>query len=159
MHVVTSTPKFTSNQCMQQLFPEEVPLGAVVASTIAGPIKREKKGEDDRTKFPSLAGSEDENDDRLHFPAGEKEIDISKNLGDIPAGEKEIDISKNLGDIIHLEITLDAFCSSTCKGMCLVCGASLNTSSCSCGAEESSQAKDARRPGTLKDLLKPMQRR
>ncbi|XP_020200812.1 large ribosomal RNA subunit accumulation protein YCED homolog 1, chloroplastic [Aegilops tauschii subsp. strangulata] len=104
--------------------------------------------EEDRTKFPSITGSEDENDedidwdDRLHFPAGEKEIDISKNLR----------------DIIHLEITLDAFCSSTCKGLCLVCGANLNTSSCSCSTEEP-QAKDARRPGTLKDLLKPMQRR
>ncbi|XP_073358377.1 large ribosomal RNA subunit accumulation protein YCED homolog 1, chloroplastic-like [Aegilops tauschii subsp. strangulata] len=86
--------------------------------------------EEDRTKFPSITGSED-----------------------------EIDISKNLRDIIHLEITLGAFCSSTCKGLCLVCGANLNTSSCSCGAEESTQAKDARRPGTLKDLLKPMQRR
>ncbi|KAE8776311.1 hypothetical protein D1007_51071 [Hordeum vulgare] len=104
--------------------------------------------EEDRTKFPSITGSEDENDedidwdDRLHFPAGEKEIDISKNLR----------------DIIHLEITLDVFCSSTCKGLCLVCGANLNTSSCSCSTEEP-QAKDARRPGTMKDLLKPMQSR
>ena len=105
--------------------------------------------QEDRTKFPSITGSEDENDedidwdDHVHFPAGEKEIGISKNLR----------------DIIHLEITLDAFYSSTCKGLCLVCGANLNTSSCNCGAEESSQTNDARRPGTLKDPLKPMQRR
>lgn len=51
-------------------------------------------------------------DDRLHFPVGEKEIDIPKNHR----------------DIIHLEITLDAFYSSTCKGLCLVCGTDLNRS-------------------------------
>uniref|UniRef100_A0ACD5ZEY2 Uncharacterized protein n=1 Tax=Avena sativa TaxID=4498 RepID=A0ACD5ZEY2_AVESA len=106
--------------------------------------------EEDQTKFPSVTGSQDEDDqdidwdDRLHFPAGEKEIDISKHIR----------------DIIHLEITLDAFCSATCKGLCLVCGANLNTSTCSCGGTEETQARDVkRRPGSLKDLLKPMQNR
>uniref|UniRef100_A0ACD5ZCK7 Uncharacterized protein n=1 Tax=Avena sativa TaxID=4498 RepID=A0ACD5ZCK7_AVESA len=104
--------------------------------------------EEDRTKFPSVTGSQDEDDqdidwdDRLHFPAGEKEIDISKHIR----------------DIIHLEITLDAFCSATCKGLCLTCGANLNMSTCSCGTEEP-RDKDVKRQGSLKDLLKPMQNR
>lgn len=103
--------------------------------------------EEDKAKAPFLTGSQDEDDedidwdDRLHFPAGEKEIDISKHIR----------------DIIHLEITLDAFCSPTCKGLCLVCGANLNTSSCSCHREKP-QASDVKRRGPLKDLLKQMQR-
>lgn len=56
-------------------------------------------------------------DDRLHFPAADKEIDISKHIR----------------DMIHLEITLDAVCNPNCKGLCLTCGANLNTtSSCTC---------------------------
>ena len=45
--------------------------------------------QEDRTKFPSITGSEDENDkdihwdNRLHFSIGEKEVDILKNLRDI----------------------------------------------------------------------------
>ncbi|KQK02161.1 large ribosomal RNA subunit accumulation protein YCED homolog 1, chloroplastic [Brachypodium distachyon] len=105
--------------------------------------------EEDETKSYSFTGSQDEDDedidwdDRLHFPAGNKEIDISKHIR----------------DIIHLEITLDALCDTTCKGFCLACGANLNTSSCSCGTDKPQQAKDAKRPGSLKDMLKPMQRR
>lgn len=105
--------------------------------------------EEDETKSYSFTGSQDEDDedidwdDRLHFPAGNKEIDISKHIR----------------DIIHLEITLDALCDTTCKGFCLACGANLNTSSCSCGTDKPQQAKDAKRPGSLKDMLKLMQRR
>jgi uncharacterized metal-binding protein YceD (DUF177 family) len=104
--------------------------------------------EEDATKFPSLTGSQDEDDhdidwdDRLHFPAGAKEVDISKNIR----------------DIIHLEITLDAFCSTGCKGLCLTCGANLNTGSCSC-SEDEPQEKDAKRAGPLKELLKPLRNR
>ncbi|KAF2947814.1 large ribosomal RNA subunit accumulation protein YCED homolog 1, chloroplastic [Oryza sativa Japonica Group] len=104
--------------------------------------------EEEQTKAPSLTGSQEDGDDedidwddRLHFPAGEKEIDISKHIR----------------DIIHLEITLDALCSPTCKGLCLGCGENLNTSSCSCNAEKQ-QAKNVQRRGPLKDLLKPLQR-
>ncbi|CAM0907094.1 unnamed protein product [Alopecurus aequalis] len=106
--------------------------------------------EEDATKFPSVTGSQDEDDqdvdwdDRVHFPAGEKEVDISKHIR----------------DIIHLEITLDAFCSASCKGLCLTCGANLNTGSCGCGeAEEPPRDKDAKRTGPFKDLLKPLQNR
>jgi uncharacterized metal-binding protein YceD (DUF177 family) len=104
--------------------------------------------EEEQTKAPVLTGSQEDGDDedidwddRLHFPAGEKEIDISKHIR----------------DIIHLEITLDALCSPTCKGLCLGCGENLNTSSCSCNAEKQ-QAKNVQRRGPLKDLLKPLQR-
>ncbi|KAL6591284.1 hypothetical protein ACP70R_049787 [Stipagrostis hirtigluma subsp. patula] len=105
--------------------------------------------EEDVAKGPSLTGSlveDDEDidwDDRLHFPVGEKEIDISKNIR----------------DIIHLEITLDAVCSPTCKGLCLLCGTNLNTSSCSCSRDKPREPKDIKRRGPLKELLKPMQRK
>ncbi|XP_062221389.1 large ribosomal RNA subunit accumulation protein YCED homolog 1, chloroplastic [Phragmites australis] len=105
--------------------------------------------EEDIAKDPSLTGSQVEGDedidwdDRLHFPAGEREIDISKNIR----------------DIIHLEITMDAFCSPTCKGLCLVCGTNLNTSSCSCSREKPQEPKDVEQRGPLKELLKPMQRK
>uniref|UniRef100_A0A0E0K7B5 Uncharacterized protein n=1 Tax=Oryza punctata TaxID=4537 RepID=A0A0E0K7B5_ORYPU len=104
--------------------------------------------EEEQTKAPLLTGSQEDEDDedidwddRLHFPAGEKEIDISKHVR----------------DIIHLEITLEALCSPTCKGLCLGCGENLNTSSCSCNTEKQ-QAKNVPRRGPLKDLLKPLQR-
>ncbi|KAG8073035.1 hypothetical protein GUJ93_ZPchr0006g41642 [Zizania palustris] len=103
--------------------------------------------EEDQTKSPLLTGNQDEDDedidwdDRLYFPAGEKEMDISKHIR----------------DIIHLEITLDAFCSPTCKGLCLGCGANLNTSSCNCSTEKL-QVKNVERRGPLKDLLKQLQR-
>ncbi|KAL6911206.1 hypothetical protein ACP4OV_000011 [Aristida adscensionis] len=105
--------------------------------------------EEDVAKGPSLTGTqveEDEDidwDDRLHFPAAEKEIDISKNIR----------------DIIHLEITLDAVCSPTCKGLCLLCGTNLNTSTCGCSREKPQEPKDVKRPGPLKELLRPVQRR
>uniref|UniRef100_A0A0D9VN33 Beta-catenin-like protein 1 N-terminal domain-containing protein n=1 Tax=Leersia perrieri TaxID=77586 RepID=A0A0D9VN33_9ORYZ len=103
--------------------------------------------EEEQTKAPVITGSQDEDDedidwdDRLHFPAGEKEIDISKHIR----------------DIIHLEITLDALCSPTCKGLCLGCGTNLNTSSCNCNREKH-QDRNVQRRGPLKDLLKPLQR-
>ncbi|CAN6245495.1 unnamed protein product [Urochloa humidicola] len=82
-------------------------------------------------------------DDRLHFPAGDKEIDISKHIR----------------DIIHLEITMDAVCSPSCKGLCLSCGENLNTSSCSCSKEKPQELKNAKGRGPLKELLKPIQKR
>lgn len=105
--------------------------------------------EEDTTKFPSVTGSQDEDDqdidwdDRVHFPASEKEVDISKHIR----------------DIIHLEITLDAFCSTSCKGLCLTCGMNFNTGSCSCTEEEELQDKDVKRAGTFRNLLKPLQNR
>ncbi|OEL21915.1 Beta-catenin-like protein 1 [Dichanthelium oligosanthes] len=97
----------------------------------------------------SLTGTLDEDDqdvdwdDRLHFPAGDKEIDISKHIR----------------DIIHLEITMDAVCSPACKGLCLACGANLNTCSCSCSNDKPQEPKGVKGRGPLKELLKPIQKR
>ncbi|PPD66627.1 hypothetical protein GOBAR_DD36495 [Gossypium barbadense] len=55
-------------------------------------------------------------DDRLYFPPERKEIDISKHIR----------------DLVHLEITINAVCDPSCKGICLECGTNLNTCSCSC---------------------------
>ncbi|TVU27597.1 hypothetical protein EJB05_19090, partial [Eragrostis curvula] len=105
--------------------------------------------EEDIAKGPSVTGTQDEDDqdidwdDRLHFPTGDKEIDISKHIR----------------DVIHLEITFDAFCSPTCKGLCLVCGTNLNTSSCNCSKEKTREPKDVNRRGPLKELLRPLQQR
>jgi uncharacterized metal-binding protein YceD (DUF177 family) len=71
-------------------------------------------------------------DDRLHFPAADK-------------------------DVIHLEISFDAFCRPTCKGLCLVCGTNLNTGSCTCSKEPSPEPKDVKPRAPLKELLSPLQ--
>ncbi|GJM87522.1 hypothetical protein PR202_ga03486 [Eleusine coracana subsp. coracana] len=104
--------------------------------------------EDDIAKGPSQDEEDDQDidwDERLHFPAAHKEIDISKHIR----------------DLIHLEITFDAFCSPTCKGLCLVCGTNLNTTSCSCSCstDKPLQPKDAKPRGPLKELLRPLQQR
>jgi len=105
--------------------------------------------EEDIANGASLTGTRDDDDqdvdwdDRLHFPAGDKEIDISKHIR----------------DIIHLEITMDAVCSPSCKGLCLACGTNLNTSSCNCSNEKQQEPKNVKGRGPLKDLLKPIQKR
>ncbi|RLN07442.1 uncharacterized protein C2845_PM11G21040 [Panicum miliaceum] len=105
--------------------------------------------EEDIANGASLTGTPDEDDqdvdwdDRLHFPAGDKEIDISKHIR----------------DIIHLEITMDAICSPSCKGLCLACGTNLNTSSCNCSKEKQQEPKNVKGRGPLKELLKPIQKR
>jgi hypothetical protein len=107
--------------------------------------------EDAATGASSSALDEDDQDvdwdDRLHFPAGDREIDISKNIR----------------DIVHLEITMDAVCSPSCKGLCLACGENLNTSSggcaCACSKERQRGPNSVKGPGPLKELLKPIQKR
>nr|CAB3451604.1 unnamed protein product [Digitaria exilis] len=105
--------------------------------------------EEDIAKGATLTGTLEEDDqdvdwdDRLHFPAADKEIDISKHIR----------------DIIHLEITMDAVCSPSCKGLCLSCGANLNTSSCSCSKDKPQERKNVKGQGPLRDLLRPIQKR
>ncbi|KAK9275743.1 hypothetical protein L1049_023012 [Liquidambar formosana] len=84
-------------------------------------------GEDKfRTSTGSSEGLEEDDealidlDDRLYFPSEEKEIDISKHIR----------------DMLHLEITINAVCDASCKGLCLKCGINLNTSSCNCSKQE-----------------------
>ncbi|KAL6584783.1 hypothetical protein OROMI_004072 [Orobanche minor] len=76
-------------------------------------------------------------DDRLYFPSEEKVIDISKNIR----------------DLIHVEITISAVCDTSCKGMCLRCGANLNIAQCTC----SKQKVHEKGYGPLGDLRKKMQ--
>lgn len=98
--------------------------------------------EEEEEEVSSATGTQDDEDidwdDRLHFPAGDKEIDISKHIR----------------DVIHLEITFDALCSPTCKGLCLVCGTNLNTNSCTCSSKQKPKGR-----GPLKQLLRPLQQR
>ncbi|CAA6655794.1 unnamed protein product [Spirodela intermedia] len=56
-------------------------------------------------------GGEDEDED-------EESIDLDDRLY-FPSDEKAIDISKNIRDIVHLEITINAVCDPSCKGLCL----------------------------------------
>ncbi|CAD6248816.1 unnamed protein product [Miscanthus lutarioriparius] len=107
--------------------------------------------EEDIAKGASLAGTMDDEDD-------DQDIDWDDRLH-FPATDKEIDISKHIRDIIHLEITLDAVCIPNCKGLCLTCGANLNTSSCTCSKDKPKEPKDVKGRGPLKELLKPMQKR
>lgn len=78
-------------------------------------------------------------DDRLYFPPEDKEIDISKPIR----------------DLVHVEITIDAVCDPGCKGLCLNCGANLNTSSCSCKKQRVKENSF----GPLRNLKRQMQRK
>ncbi|RZS06766.1 hypothetical protein BHM03_00037479 [Ensete ventricosum] len=79
-------------------------------------------------------------DDRLYFPAEEKEIDISKHIR----------------DIIHVEVTINAVCEVSCKGLCLRCGTNLNKSSCKCSKDAAEDKLNEH--GPLKSLRKQMQK-
>ncbi|XP_062164349.1 large ribosomal RNA subunit accumulation protein YCED homolog 1, chloroplastic [Alnus glutinosa] len=83
---------------------------------------------DGKVKTTSGISEEEEEDD-------EASIDLDDRLY-FPPEEKEIDISKNIRDMVHVEITINAICDPSCKGLCLNCGTNLNTSSCSCRKEE-----------------------
>ncbi|CAA2989637.1 Hypothetical predicted protein [Olea europaea subsp. europaea] len=83
-------------------------------------------GED---KFKSFGvNEEDESDD-------DALIDPEDQLY-FPLGEKFIDISKNIRDLVHIEITINAVCNPSCKGLCLKCGTNLNISNCNCRTNE-----------------------
>ncbi|PKA65169.1 hypothetical protein AXF42_Ash013290 [Apostasia shenzhenica] len=83
----------------------------------------------------------------------EKQIDPDDRLY-FPSGEKEIDLSKHIRDLVHVEITINAICGSSCKGLCLKCGVNLNKNKCNCSPEVAKE----REYGPLKDLRKQMQR-
>ncbi|OWM74163.1 hypothetical protein CDL15_Pgr008474 [Punica granatum] len=103
-------------------------------------------GEDKSKSSPGFIDKVEEGD------ADETEIDMDDWLH-FPPEEKQIDLSKNIRDLVHLEITLNAVCDPSCKGLCLKCGTNLNTSMCSCSKS------DARKKsfGPLGNLKKQMQ--
>lgn len=102
---------------------------------------------DGKVKIYSGISEEEEEDD-------EGSIDLDDRLY-FPPEEKEIDISKNIRDMVHVEITINAICDPSCKGLCLNCGTNLNVSSCSCRKEEVKEKSY----GPLKNLKKQMQRK
>ncbi|XP_059445119.1 large ribosomal RNA subunit accumulation protein YCED homolog 1, chloroplastic [Corylus avellana] len=102
---------------------------------------------DGKVKIFSGISEEEEEDD-------EASIDLDDRLY-FPPEEREIDISKNIRDMVHVEITINAICDPSCKGMCLNCGTNLNTSSCSCRKEEVKKKSN----GPLGNLKKQMQRK
>ncbi|KAL5569334.1 hypothetical protein UlMin_025909 [Ulmus minor] len=100
-------------------------------------------GQDETNTYSGVGAGEDDDD---------AEIDFEDRFY-FPPEEKEIDISKHIRDLVHLEITINAVCDPNCKGMCLKCGANLNTSSCNC----SNQEVERDPYGPLGNLRKQMQ--
>ncbi|KAJ9184479.1 hypothetical protein P3X46_004199 [Hevea brasiliensis] len=99
----------------------------------------------DKFKSSMASSMEEEDDD-------DASIDWDDRLY-FPPEEKEIDISKHIRDLVHVEISINAICDPSCKGLCLNCGTNLNTSSCSCSKERIKE----KGYGPLKDLRKQMQ--
>lgn len=95
------------------------------------------------------AGTTDEEEDE-----DETSIDFEDRFY-FPPEEKEIDISKHIRDMVHLEITINAVCDPTCKGLCLNCGTNLNASVCKCSKEKESDVAY----GPLGELRKQMQQK
>lgn len=100
---------------------------------------------EDKSKPSSGFKDEEEDDD-------DADIDMDDWLY-FPPEEKEVDISKHIRDLVHLEITLNAMCNPSCKGLCLRCGTNLNTRMCGCS--NSDQGK--KRFGPLGNLRNQMQ--
>lgn len=102
---------------------------------------------EDKHKSSTGGSTKEEEDD-------EKEIDPDDRFY-FPTEEKEIDISKPIRDLVHLEITVNAVCDASCKGLCLRCGTNLNKMRCNCSKEEVQDGKY----GPLKNLRKQMQQK
>lgn len=111
--------------------PETIDMEAILGRGQSNPSRNYEEGEDAEDALVDW-------DDRLYFRPSETEIDISKHVR----------------DLIHLEITLNAVCDPMCKGICLKCGANLNTGSCSCSNEVEKKGF-----GPLGDLKKKMQKK
>ncbi|CAN8268999.1 unnamed protein product [Cochlearia groenlandica] len=108
-------------------------------------------GNDKTSSFSGLSNDAEEGDD------GEDDDDDNIDWEDklhFPAEAKEIDVSKHIRDLIHLEITMNAICDPTCKGICLKCGANLNKRTCGCDSEEKDKGY-----GPLGNLRKQMQQK
>ncbi|CAL5439216.1 unnamed protein product [Camellia sinensis] len=100
-------------------------------------------GED---KFTTSGSSEEEEDD-------EASIDLDDRLY-FPPEEKGIDISKHIRDMVHVEMTIDALCNTTCQGLCLKCGSNLNTTTCNCNEQETEEKGYGPLGGLKKQMLK-----
>jgi len=61
----------------------------------------------------------------------------------IPAGANELNLSADLIDILLLALPAKILCREDCAGLCPVCGADLNSTSCGCGGREPDPRWDA----------------
>lgn len=67
----------------------------------------------------------------LSMDEDEVELDESDLVSSGFSGD-EIDLLPEIGEQIALSIPLKPLCSENCKGLCLECGADLNSSACNC---------------------------
>ncbi len=67
----------------------------------------------------------------LGTPPGDQEVDDSE-IAYIPYGTRDLDLTDILHDLIILAISTRHLCSDDCKGLCLNCGANLNSDECTC---------------------------
>ncbi|MGE5892823.1 MAG: YceD family protein [bacterium] len=58
-------------------------------------------------------------------------------------GHDEIDIADMLREQITVNLPIKPLCTETCKGMCSVCGANLNSEACSCKKQETDERWNA----------------
>lgn len=73
-----------------------------------------------------------ENDVNEKFTLNEGHKDDDVNFMD----SDSIDITKIITDDIILSLPIKRLCKDDCKGLCQVCGANLNTTTCSCNKNE-----------------------
>ncbi|MBU0691370.1 DUF177 domain-containing protein [bacterium] len=67
----------------------------------------------------------------LGSPPADDEVDDT-DVEYIPLGTRDLDLADILHDFVILAIPSRNLCSEDCKGLCMNCGANLNTESCTC---------------------------
>ncbi|HET7274339.1 MAG TPA: DUF177 domain-containing protein [Longimicrobiaceae bacterium] len=80
------------------------------------------------------------------LPEGEEEEE-SGEIYPLPARGDELDLSEAIREQVLLRIPLHTLCRTECRGLCSMCGADLNVTTCNCEREPAPSAWDA-----LKDL-------
>ncbi|MEG2570757.1 MAG: DUF177 domain-containing protein [Clostridia bacterium] len=63
-------------------------------------------------------------------------MNIEADLGIIVCENDELDLDELAGTTFILEMDSKDLCREDCAGLCPMCGADLNTSSCNCSADE-----------------------
>lgn len=53
-----------------------------------------------------------------------------------PSHQREVDISGIITGVIYTEVPGKILCRETCRGLCPICGADLNTQPCACSTDE-----------------------
>lgn len=74
-------------------------------------------------------------------PIEEDEIELAEeDLLSVTYGGEEIDLSNEIAEQVLLEIPYKPLCKESCLGLCPMCGADKNTSSCNCMEAKTSMA-------------------